>query len=133
MKELIAKNDYYQIEVDRTKNRSYAVYTGFWKSLSLVPNYIEDSKKAIKKLSSGFTSMVDLREMKTPPTEVAELFIKMQKISAEAGFSRGARVIDAAIIKIAAGRVTRESDAEEKVRMFGSWDEAEEWLDSLDE
>ena len=131
MKRLIAENDYYKVEVDKVKNRMYSVYRGFWEKPSDIPNYLEDVESAIGMLTSGFTTIVDLREMKTPSPDVTELIIKMQKFSIDAGFSRGARVMDTAMVTITTGRVTRESEAEEQVRMFGSWEEAEEWLDSL--
>lgn len=132
MRKELVNNEYYETFVDTEKNRLYSIYRGFWKSKSDFPNYIEETKRAMSFLTPGFTSLVDLREMKIPAPEVAELLVEAQKISAEAGFSRGARILDGAIVKIAAGRVTRESEAEEKVRTFDNWEEAEAWLDDAD-
>jgi hypothetical protein len=132
MRKELVKNEYYETFVDTEKNRLYSIYRGFWRSKSDFPNYIENTKRAMSFLTPGFTSLVDLREMKIPPPEIAELMVEAQKISAEAGFSRGARIVDGAIVKIATGRVSRESEAEEKVRTFDNWEEAEAWLDGAD-
>lgn len=132
MRKELVKNEYYETFVDTEKNRLYSIYRGFWKSKSDFPDYIENTNRAMSFLRPGFTSLVDLREMKIPPPEIAELMVEAQKISAEAGFSRGARIVDAAIAKTATGRVSRESDAEEKIRTFDNWEEAEAWLDGAD-
>jgi hypothetical protein len=129
MKEEIANNDYYEIYVDRSKNRLYYTVKGYWETVSLVPENYNDLAKASVKLTEGFDILSDLTDMKPPPAEVAELHMKQQKMLIERGLSRTAEVMDHAVLKIAVQRYARESKMD--VQGFGSVSEAEVWLDSF--
>jgi hypothetical protein len=129
MKEEIAKNDYYDIYIDKSKNRLYYTVKGYWEDVSLVPENRNDLAKASAKLTEGFDILSDLTDMKPPPTEVAELHMKMQKMLIEKGLSKTAEVMDHAVLKIALQRYARESKMD--VQAFGSVGEAEVWLDSF--
>jgi len=130
MKEVVARNEYYEIEVDREKNRSYSKYKGYWKSVDVVPNYLEDcSRELARRLKPGYTTVVDLREMKIPPPEVMELFLEAQKIDEDAGFSKSARIVSAPLEQLASKRISTEANVKEKSREFNSIEEAEAWLD----
>ena len=132
MKREIAKNDYYEIYVDQSKNRYYSKLKGFWQKTSDVPDYIDDHQKTLDKLSSGFTSLIDNREVKPPTQECMDLHIKALGMANEAGAGKTALVESQAIVKITGGRALRESGVEERARQFNDIKEAEDWLDGKD-
>lgn len=130
MKKEMAKNEFYEMYVDIEKNRSYSIYRGFWPDTEEFLNtYKSNLRKTVGQLKPGFTSVVDLRKLKVPSAKVMETFVEVQKIQNDAGVSKAARVIEQAITKIAADRVGREGDMEEKAGIFNTMEEAEVWLD----
>ena len=132
MREVIAHNKYYEIEVDREKNRSYSTYKGFWESVDAVSEYLNDIEKLTKSLKPGFTTLLDIRDetgFKVPPQDVIKLLIEAQKKFESAGFSKSARVVTRPLEKLTSKRVGTEADVKEKVREFNSMAEAEAWLD----
>ncbi len=132
MKKEIAKNDKYEMYVDKTKNRFYTKLIGYWQYTSEVPNYIDDVKKMLEHLSPGYTMLVDNRDAKTPTPEIMQLHIKGLEICNEEGLGKTALVEAQAIVKIAGGRALRESGIEETSRQFNDIKEAEDWLDGKD-
>ena len=128
--EEIAKNKYYEMYVDPSKNRVYYTYKGFWESPAVVPDYFEDHKRSVGRTTPGFSGIVDLKDMKTPPQDVMELHMKVQNYSLQHGMKRSAHIIDAALVELASGRFVKETDSKEVTRSFASRLEAEDWLDS---
>ena len=132
MREVVANNEYYEIEVDMEKNRSYATYKGFWKSVDVIPDYLNDIERLIARLKPNFTTMVDLRDetgFKVPPPDVINLLIEAQKKYESAGFSKSVRVVTKPLEKLTSKRIGSEADVKEKVREFNSIEDAEAWLD----
>ena len=129
MREAIAKNEYYEMEVDKKKNRSYSKYMGYWQSVDAVPNYLEDIKATIQWLNPGFTTLIDMREFKIPHPEVMNLMLEAQALGDNAGFSKSAIVVLAPLEKLATKRIVKEGNVKEKSREFNSVEEAEAWLD----
>lgn len=125
--ETIAENEYYTIRADRKKNRIYLVFSGYWKSSAIVPNYVPDAKKALQMISKGFTCLADVTKMKTPPDEIADLHIKMQSAYLQAGLSKTAEIVSSSVIKLLTNRLSQESGMLKKV--FDNWKDAELWLD----
>lgn len=129
MREVIANTEYYEMEVDREKNRSYSIYRGYWESVDAVPDYLDDVSRVCKRLKPGFTTIIDLREMKIPHPEVMKLLIKAQEIGEKSGFSRCARIVLTPLEKLATKRIVSEASEKEKSREFNTVEEAEKWLD----
>jgi hypothetical protein len=125
--ETIAQNEYYTMGVDRKKNRIYLIFSGYWKSPALVPNYVPDAKKALQMTSKGFTCLADVTKMKTPPDEIANLHIKMQSAYIQAGLRKTAEIVSSSVIKLLTSRLAQESGMLKKI--FDNWDDAEAWLD----
>lgn len=132
MKKEIAKNERYEMYVDKTKNRTYFIFRGFWQTLDDVPNLLEDHIHAMSEVRSGFTSITDASEMKTPVPEVTQLLIEMKNISNKKGQGRVARIVDTAITKIVSQRIDRESEMDLPTQNFGTYEEAEAWLESFE-
>ena len=127
MKE-IAKNNYYEISVDTSKNRLYLKVKGFWKEKTEVPNYLKDMRNAGQSLSRGFTVLADLQEMKAPSPEIGVLHQETQAILVQAGLDRTAEVLSSAITKMSTSKYTKTSGM--KKMDFSSTNEAEKWLDT---
>jgi hypothetical protein len=89
----IAKTAYYSIDIDKTKNRIYLTIGGFWKNVTVVPNYFDDIKKAAQEVSPGFTILTDVSQMATPPSDVGSLHEKAQQVLIEAGLKKTAEII----------------------------------------
>jgi len=132
MKELIAKNNYYEISVDTEKNRIYRSLYGFWKDPSVVPGYFPDVKIAVEQLSSGFTSILDVRRAKTPPPEIVDIHMNVLLFLNDNGLTRTAQIIEHLTEKIVLKRALMETDSTETAMQFNTINEAEEWLDSFD-
>ena len=58
-----------------------------------MPDYLDDLRMVIKQLKPGFTTIIDLREMKIPHPDVMKLLIEAQEIGEKSGFSRSARIV----------------------------------------
>lgn len=129
MREVIANNEYYEMEVDGEKNRSYSIYRGYWESVNVVPHYLNDVTRVCRRLKPGFTTIIDLREMKIPHPEVIKLMIEAQGIGEKFGFSRSARIVLTPLEKLATKRIVSEASVKEKSREFNTIEEAEKWLD----
>jgi len=129
MKEPIAVNEYYEIYIDRDKNRAYMVFRGFWKNLEMMPDIEKDLTAYPKILKPQFTTLLDLREFKTPGPDVMEKFIKIQQENAKYEYYKAARIVTQPLEKLAADRVGKEADMKEKTAFFNSLEEAEAWLD----
>ena len=71
MKVLIAKTDFYSIEIDKVKNRAYLGIYGSCKSVDDIPNFLDDIRNASSQLTKGFTLLTDATKMKTHPPEVS--------------------------------------------------------------
>lgn len=131
MKTEIAKNDLYEIYVDKKKNRTHIIYKGFWENLNAVPNLLEDHKRAMNEVRRGFDSITDISEMKTPGQDVMPILIEMKNISIKKGQDKVARIVDKALIKIVSQRIDRDSETDLETQNFATYKEAEAWLDSF--
>ena len=128
MKHLIAKTDFYSLEIDKLKNRAYLTFTGFCSKPSDMPDFLDDVKKAAQGLRQAFTLLTDVTEMKTPPKDVAELHIKSQEIWIASGLSKTAEILpETTIEKLAVDRYSKITGM--KKEWFTNKNEAEVWLD----
>jgi hypothetical protein len=130
-RELIADTEFYKIEVDSEANRSYSLCRGFWPDTDeFKKNYLATMQKLISRLRPGFTTVVDIREMKIPPAGLAETILKAQTMQKGAGLKKSARISDQPIQTLASDRMRREGEVEDMIRTFNSLLEALAWLDS---
>ena len=128
MKSLIAKTNYYSIEVDKGNNRAYLGIFGYCKSTDAVPNLLNDVEKAASQLGNGFTLLTDVSQMKTHPQDVSALHIESQKIWVKNGLAKTAEVLpNSAVDRMALGHRSRTSGMTAKG--FEDIQKAEAWLD----
>ncbi|MBN1572075.1 MAG: STAS/SEC14 domain-containing protein [Deltaproteobacteria bacterium] len=131
MKKEIAKTKMYEMYVDTAKNRTHIIFRGFWERLDDVSNLLEDFRRVMAEVKSGFTSITDLSDMKPPSQETSQLLVEIKNIADKKGQGRVARVVDKKLIKIVSQRISRESEMGTEVEHFATYKEAEAWLDSF--
>ncbi len=125
----IAKNDFYEINVNSEKNRIYLTIKGFWKDPSQVPEYIDNWSQVVEMVQTGFTIVSDVKEMKPPSTSVVPLHESAQKMLVDAGLDRTAEIVgDAVLLEIQLKRLADSSSM--KRAEFENLEAAEAWLDS---
>jgi hypothetical protein len=131
VRELIADTEFYKLEVDSAENRSFSIYRGFWPdNEEFKKNYLANMQKLVSRLRPGFTTVVDIRELKIPAQGVMETIIKVQELIKNAGVKKSARISDQPIQTLAADRVGRENEMKETTRTFNSLPEALAWLNT---
>jgi len=120
MKELVYGDEYYEFSVDQSKNRQYLTLRGDWKDASVVRDYLKHNKESLDRLQPGFTSFVDLREVKMPPAEVLQevlgVFVEATKMGETAGMRKQAQIIkeDIKEAKLTARKVMKDSEYDQK-------------------
>jgi len=130
-REVIAETEFYKLEVDPEENRSYSHCRGFWPDTDeFKKDYLANMKKLVTRLRPGFTTVVDIREMKIPPQGLAETILKVQSMQKDAGLKRSARISDQPIQTLASDRMKREGEIGDIVRTFNTLPEALAWLNS---
>jgi len=130
VKREIAKNKYYESYVDEEINRMYWVMKGRWNKLSDIPDYRKHNMETLSHLKSGFTALIDIRDMEIPGDEVLGLITEMTKEVENAGMRRQAQIVNKDFLEgIRTSRdVIKESGMDLKMMQFGSSEEAIEWL-----
>jgi hypothetical protein len=127
-KTLVAKNSYYILEVEQSKNRVYMTLMGQWSSLENVKDYIYDVKKCIEEVHSGFTLLVDVTQYIGISPEIYNIHVESLKLAVEAKLSRIAEVFfNNELLKIVFEGYAKESGA--IVMTFKNTLQAEKWLD----
>jgi hypothetical protein len=127
-REIIAKNNYYVLEVDQEINRLFITLDGFWENTGVIPDIFADIDRALDKVKPGFTNLVDLSQFKTPPKDVREIFAQVQQRIISRGISKNAEVVSSAFVEVNLEEVASKSDMSKVLRQFKSISEALSWL-----
>jgi hypothetical protein len=131
VKEQHVKNEYYEIHIDREKNRSYITLRGYWANRDTVPNLEEDFMSVPGQLQPEYTSLIDLCEFKTPGPDIMNLFIHIENENAKEHVrKKAARVVTQPLEKLAADRIGKNAGVKENSAFFNSIEDAEAWLDA---
>lgn len=125
--ETIVKNKKYELRVDKVKNRAFYSFFGFWETPDVVPDFLDDCRKTLDQVSRGFTLLVNLSALKTPPKDIGALFVKLQKMSMEKNPGKIAEVFDSMLVKVNIDETLEISGI--KTRQFDSVEKATQWLD----
>jgi len=88
----IAKNAFYQISLDKKKNRIYMKMCGTWDSNEQVPQYLHHVKAAIRELDSGFSVVTDIRELDDYSIDLHDVQIRAQRLLMEGGIYQLAEI-----------------------------------------
>ncbi len=129
MKE-IAKNTYYELYYDQFSNWIHWTMKGYWKDMSVVPNFNADWKNVISTAKTPFKIFANLSELKAMPDDVKAANDQMQQHLMQNGCIKVSCLMDSAATKLSLNQVIKESGMEKMVKYFTSSesDEAKEWL-----
>lgn len=128
--EQVAQNSYYDLKIDKAKNRIYFTIHGFWKNKEAVPSLIEDWEKCVNLTKSGFTILTDMTSMITHPQDLNELHMAAQKLVMDAGVKQVANVLPSdKIASLQANSFTDHSTL--PFRNFKTCQEAEAYLNQI--
>lgn len=126
-KQKIADNKHYNIYVLPEKNRAYLKILGFWRSPEVVPEYLNDWKKALSHLKQGLTLLTDASEMKTHPMEVRKLHEQAQALLLKQNVMKVAEIIKDDVTEMQLDAVAKTTQFPKK--NFTTVEAAEKWLD----
>ena len=115
-------------EVDPDINRLFLTLIGFWENAGVVPNFLTDVDPALEKLRPGFTNLVDVTQLKTPPKDVRDLFETIQKKFMSRGMAKNAEIVSSAFVEVNLDEVASQSGMSTVLRQFKSMAEALSWL-----
>lgn len=124
----IAQTPQYELSVSKAKNRAYLIINGFWRGPEVVPEYINDWKKAVLALKPGFTLLTDAREMKIHPASVRSLHEEAQSLIVKAGVRKVAELQADKVAEMQLDGVSKETKMPKQ--NFTDQQEAEKWLDN---
>ncbi len=129
MKE-IANNDYYELRYNQAENCIYWKMKGFWKDMSVVPDFQADWKKARSMTKQGWKILSDATECKAFPSAVNEEKVRNQNESLEMGCKRIALVVNSAVTGLAINNGMNKSGINGIVKQFDTsgLDDAKMWL-----
>lgn len=117
----------YSISVDTEKNRLKLTFLGDLKS----PNFLNHTRKALEKLSQGFTLLSHVDSDKDPLLGTALLFKESFRMTQEKELSRAAFVNGKSnfIHKILKNYLADPGLSKLEVKIFRDLDKAEAWLE----
>lgn len=125
---VIARNDYYELEIDLQKNRGYILLSGYWDNAFAVKDFLEDIRTGIQKLTAGFTVLIDMIKYNGTASGLHHLHIEAQQIAVDAGVSRIAELFNRnPVLKTFSESYSRETGA--ITMTFHDKLHAERWLD----
>lgn len=126
----IAKNDYYELSYDERDNCIHWVMKGFWKDMSVVPDFFSDWDKALELTRPGWKILSDATQCKVVPPDVQEAKQKNQKRLLQNGCSKIARIVDSAITKMSLSEEKKQPGISAIMKEFSSdeIEEAKKWL-----
>jgi len=108
--ETVVKTDFFELYIDKVKNRLYSIIKGFWYDEKFLDNYIFDQREALSHLKPGFTMIVNLVDFKIMPDPFIEKEKRAQKDLREKGLFRVAELVPKSeIARDQLGKVSREN------------------------
>ena len=126
----IAKNTYYELSYEESENIVYWKMKGFWKDMSVVPDFHKDWDDARKFVRTGWKIFSDVSECKVVPADVNVEKAKNQEKAIESGCVKIALIGNSAITKMSIVQGARLSGVDDKIRTFDTVqaEEAKKWL-----
>jgi hypothetical protein len=114
----IAKNNYYELAYDENRNWIYWSMKGFWRNMSVVPEFDRDWDKIQSIVKKDFKIFADLSQLKPMPEEVKAAQDQRQQILMKAGCAKVACIIDDIVTKSTLNAALKRNDMQNIVRYF---------------
>jgi len=127
--EEIAKNNFYELSVNNSKNRVHFKIKGTWTSVADVPNFMDDWRKTVSNLKQGFTIEGDLTEMQPFPSDCEKLNTEAQVYVMQNGCRRVAQIASNSLIVMQINNLSDDSGMMSILKAFDNFPDAEKWLD----
>lgn len=127
---LIAQEEYYKIEINKTKNRLYFTALKNWIGIKNFPYFEAHWKEGVSHLKTNFTVLADLRLMPIISKELEKLFSEIQAYTIQNGVLYVAEI--AALNDISNLQLEQISNRSElPFSKFTTFEGAEKFLDNL--
>jgi len=127
----IAKNEFYELVYDETKNWIYWTMKGYWDSMSKsVPDFDKDWTAALSKVKPGWKVFANLASLKVMPVDVKAANDAKQQELMQKGCKRVSCIIESSMTKMSLNAVLKKSGMEKIVQYFDKADEAQKWLEA---
>jgi hypothetical protein len=101
--EILARNRYYEVTIDRSRNRVSVMMKGAWSDDNIGKSFLLNVRRGMDMLSKGFTGLVDAKDLLHPPGEIGEPFRELWRCLEEGS----------------PGRIIEVSDSDEKSEGIG--------------
>ncbi|MDM8552152.1 hypothetical protein QUF72_18855 [Desulfobacterales bacterium HSG2] len=124
----IAKNAYYELAYDEVKNRIYWTMKGYWRNMSVVPDFDKDWDTVQRMTRSGWTIFGDLSALRAMPDDVKNAQDERQKKLMRDGCTKVSCLVKSAVTKISLNVALADSGMDKILRYFDNAIEAERWL-----
>jgi hypothetical protein len=125
----IRETDYYDIQVDRDKNRVHLCVKGNWHDYEDVRDFVNDCKVSCDATTPGFTVLVD--HTKARSTVFPDLVKQSMETYMNAGLTKSAELFDEQMLSWMEMQGVSGSTETPMMRQFSSRQEAEAWLDEI--
>jgi len=124
----IAKNEYYELEYNETENLILWTMMGFWKDMSIVPDFDKDWDKILKMVKPDFILLGDLSTLRVLPDDVKTAQDEKQQVIMQKGCKKVAIIVDSATTKLSLNRVLKSSGMEKIIKYCENKTEAMDFL-----
>ncbi|WP_020532059.1 hypothetical protein [Flexithrix dorotheae] len=132
MKILIAKTEFFEINVDKELNRLYLLNEGMWKSADALRIYVIEIKDSLSYMGANFSVLLDNSKLLPMSQEVQrKIIFPVTAMIQQAGVGKTAVILpeeDVAEIMVELN-VSRLKKNDKEINSFSTIDEAEFWLD----
>ncbi len=123
-------NKYYDLDYDVAHNQIYWTVRGFWSSVDVVPNIVQDWEAVLARVKEpGFKVLADLSELKALPEDVEAQAVRIQKKIIQAGVSKAAEFTTSAMTRMTVHTIGIHSGLKQLSATFNSIEKAQAWLD----
>jgi hypothetical protein len=126
----IAKNSYYELAYDESKNRVYWTMKGFWEKMSVVPDFDKDWDAIESIVKSGFTIFADLSTLKAMPEGVKSAQDKRQARLMKAGCAKVGCLIENTAAKFGLNQAVEKNGMAKILKYCSTKAELEAFLNS---
>ena len=133
MKEVVASDPHYVIEIDQEINCIYFKWNGFWRNENMIPNFLPDVEKLLVKTKPGFAMIVDNRGLITSPNVVIEnmIFPSLQMLH-KAGLGKSAVILPQEEIAVLNTKriIQKSTQINDTIprKVFDNLEDAEHWV-----
>jgi hypothetical protein len=122
------KENYYEVKADTEKNRYYMTILGSWEGPEAVPDYLDQTKKALGKLKPGFDVLNQILDTKPPKLSLTKLHNEVQKTLIKAGVSRVACVVPKLLSRVSLNVINKFVGM--NLKTFSKKEDAIKWLEA---